>query len=144
MHLVRISDSLPADFEVLRHEAETEGHRNLSRLAEERAAGSTSYLALLAAMESGRLVAIGGLTPEPSATPEPALRLRRVYVSRPARRTGVGRTLVNALLQEALAKVRLVTVNAHPGSTAFWTAMDFTAVAGRAWTHELRRDYSAA
>ena len=139
MQLVRVTDDLPADFDALRAEADAEGFRAMSRLAGEWATSRDMFVCLLAAMEGGRLAAIGGLTEEPGARDQPALRMRRLYVGPNARRAGVGRTLANALLQEALGSVSLVTVNA--GTTlapAFWTAVGFTAVADRPWTHEFR------
>lgn len=144
MQLVRIIDDLPDGFDRLRMEAESEGHRNLSRLKQEWLADRSVFRALLAAVAEAELVGIGGLTPEPRPEAGPALRMRRLYVSRGARRQGSGRTLVNALLQEALDEAPLVTVNAHPDSAAFWGAMGFVAVSGRPWSHEFRRAYSAA
>ena len=139
MQLIRVQDDLPDDFSTLRAEADAEGFRAMSRLAAEWAATPGMFVCLLAAVDAGGLAAIGGLTAEPEPAGEPALRMRRLYVRPAARRAGVGRTLANALLQEALDSVALVTVNA--GGTlapAFWTALGFTVVQGRPWTHEFR------
>lgn len=137
--LIRLTEDLPESFVALRSAADAEGFRAMSRLAAEWATTPDMFTCLLAAMDAGGLAGIGGLTAEPEPTDEPAMRMRRLYVRPDARRTGVGRTLANALLQEALDSVRLVTV--HAGTTlapAFWTALGFQAVASRPWTHEFR------
>ena len=57
----------------------------------------------------------------------------------------MGRAILNALLQEALDNVDLVTINAADTlSPAFWTALGFKAVTGKPWTHEFRADGSGA
>jgi len=137
VQLVRVQDNLPENFSGLRAEADAEGFRAMSRLAAEWAATPEMFACLLAATLGGRLVAIGGLTAEPEPTGQPAMRIRRLYVRPDARRNGVGRSLVNALLQEALDSVSRVTVNA--GGTlapAFWEALGFNRVEGRPWSHQ--------
>ncbi|WP_374472789.1 GNAT family N-acetyltransferase [Phenylobacterium sp.] len=145
IQLVRISDELPEGFAALRAAADAEGFNALRRLEAEWAATPALYACLLAAPSPEGLLAIGGLTAEPEPQHEPAMRIRRPYVHPDARRRGIGRTLVNALVQEALDSVWLVTVNARNTlAPAFWTSLGFRAVAGRPWSHEFRADYSAA
>ncbi|WP_334162005.1 GNAT family N-acetyltransferase [Phenylobacterium sp.] len=139
VQLVRILDDLPDGFEALRAEAEAEGHRHLTRLAQEWAENPGRFAAVLAAFAGGELMGVGALTPEPAPAPEPALRMRRLYVSKAARRQGVARTIASALLQEALDQVSLVTVHAgNPDAALFWEAQGFSPVAGAAWSHEFR------
>ena len=141
LQLVRVTDALPADFARLRGAAEAEGFHALSRLEEEWAHEPGAFTCLLAAAEHGRLAGVGGLTPEPEPQGEPGMRLRRLYVDPAARRRGVGRSLVNALLQEALGEGSLVTVNARDTlAPAFWAALGFRRVDGLPWTHEFRPD----
>jgi GNAT superfamily N-acetyltransferase len=145
VQLIRVLDDLPDGFADLRAAADAEGFNALSRLAAEWPSASDLFVCLLAAPSPHGLMALGGLTPEPEPQGEPALRLRRLYVHPQARRRGVGRTLVNALLQEALDSVRLVTLNGRDTlAPDFWAALGFRAAAGRPWTHEFRADYSAA
>jgi GNAT superfamily N-acetyltransferase len=138
VQLIRVQDSLPEGFAGLRAEADAEGFRAMSRLAVEWAATPDMFACLLAAPDGwGGLAGVGGLTAEPEPASQPAMRMRRLYVRPDARRNGVGRTLVNALLQEALDSVSLVTINA--GGTlapAFWEALGFNPVLGRSWTHQ--------
>jgi GNAT superfamily N-acetyltransferase len=66
--------------------------------------------ALLTAYSAGVLAAIGGITIDP-IVPD-ALRMRRFYVRPAFRRTGIGREIALALLEGALQRVRVVTLNA--------------------------------
>lgn len=137
VQLVRVIETLPDGFDALRAEAEAEGHRHLTRLAQEWAEDPEGFTALLAAFLDAELVAIGGLTPEPTACAGEAWRMRRLYVAPSARRRGVGRALANALLTEALNLTRLVTVHAGtPEAAAFWEALGYEPVTGRAWSHQ--------
>lgn len=138
IQLVRVTHDLPDGFDALRAEADAEGFRAMSRLAAEWAATPEMFLCLLAAPDGlGGLAGIGGLTHEPEPGGEPAMRMRRLYVRPGARRGGVGRTLVNALLQEALDSVSLVTINARDTlAPAFWEALGFDIVDRLPWSHQ--------
>ncbi len=142
IQLVRIIDELPGDFERLRSAAAAEGH--IERLDEDWNRGAQRFAgdgeALLAAYQEGELVGIGGITREPSETAEPALRMRRLFVSPQARRGGVATTIVAALVQEGFDNAALITVHAGDSAAgAFWEAQGFQPVTGLAWSHELRR-----
>lgn len=144
IQLVRIIDELPGDFERLRSAATAEGHRHLERLDEDWNSGAQRFAgdgeALLAAYQEGELVGIGALTRGPFETAEPALLMRGPFVSPQARRGGVARTLVAALVQEGFDNAALITVHADaPAAGAFWEAQGFQPVMGLNWTHELRR-----
>ena len=140
IQLVRLKDDLPEGFADLQAEAEAEEHRHMSRLAKELSSGSTRFEALLAAFGDGKLLGIAALTIEPGETLEPALRMRRLYVSQAARRNGVARSLTSALLQEALDQVKLVTVHAgNPSADRFWEAQGFAPIEGQSWSHQLYR-----
>lgn len=122
-----IVDALPAGFDDLRTEAGEEGHRFVDRLAADWAAGRMRFNGhgemLLAGYMDGELAGIGGLTTEP-AVPG-ALRMRRFYVRRSYRRSGVGRQLALMLLERTWSVTDLVTVNAQPDSFPFWQSLGF-------------------
>lgn len=144
IQLVRVIDELPGDFERLRSAATAEGHRHLDRLGHEWSSGVQRFAgsgeALLTAYQEGELVGIGGITHEASEAAEPALRMRRPFVHPDARRTGVARTIVAALIQEGFDNAALLTVHAGDGTaSAFWEAQGFHRVVGRAWSLELHR-----
>ncbi len=144
VQLVRLTDSLPEGFDALMALASEEGHWNMARLADEVATGATTFIALLAAMSAGDLVGIGGMTFEPEPALEPAIRMRRLYVVPSARREGVARTIVSALLQEAWDQVDLVTVRAGSKDAGrFWATQGFSVVEGLPWSHQARRSGQA-
>jgi GNAT superfamily N-acetyltransferase len=140
IRLERVTDALPAEFEMLRAEAGREGHRMLDTLAAEWASGATSFdrpgEALLAAYAGDVLAGVGGLTLEP-AIPG-ALRMRRFYVRAAYRRCGAGLMLADALLDLPRRNGRTVTANAAAGSEAFWEALGFTPDARDGHTHILK------
>ncbi len=125
--LLLVIEDLPVWFDALRAEASAEGLLFVERLAADWEARRMRFdregEALLAARVTGVLAGIGGLTVEP-VIPD-ALRMRRFYVRRLFRRTGIGRSLATALLQRARNVSRLVTVNAAPASVPFWEALGF-------------------
>jgi len=107
----------------------------MSRLALELVETPELFIALLAALEDGELLGIGGMTVEP--TEPTAIRMRRLYVARARRGQGVARTIANALLNEALGQTRLVTVHAgNRGAELFWEALGFVSVTDRPWSHQ--------
>jgi GNAT superfamily N-acetyltransferase len=133
----RVVDELPADFDTIRAEARAEGYQFLDRLANDWASGAVRFdrpgEVLLAAYSEGVLTAIGGITIDP-IVPE-ALRMRRFYVRPAFRRTGIGREIALALLEGALQRVRVVTLNAAEKSVPFWEALGFVPQARDGHTH---------
>jgi len=135
--LQRVIEELPAGFGALRAEAGAEGYLFMERLATDWLSGTLRFdregEALLAARVNGVLAGIGGLTIEP-VVPH-ALRMRRFYIRLPYRRSGIGRMLATALVERAWSTSRLVTVNAGPGSAAFWESLGFAPDARDGHTH---------
>ena len=139
--LERIVAELPAGFDALRAEAQGEGYRHLDRLAEEWNANRLRFdkdgEALLAAWVDANLAGIGGLTIDP-VLPD-ALRMRRFYVAKSFRRTGIGRAIAKNLLAQPRAPDRAVTVNAAAGSEPFWESLGFVRDPRDGHTHVLPR-----
>jgi GNAT superfamily N-acetyltransferase len=125
--LERIVAELPAGFDALRAEARGDGYRHLDRLVEEWNANKARFdqdgEALLAAWVYADLAGIGGLTMDPVLPT--ALRMRRFYVAKSSRRTGIGRAIAMSLLAQQPASDRPVTVNAAGGSEPFWESLGF-------------------
>jgi GNAT superfamily N-acetyltransferase len=124
----------------MRREARAEGHQFLDRLASDWASGAMRFdrpgEALLAAYSQGVLAAIGGITVDPIVAE--ALRMRRFYVRPAFRRTGIGREIALALLEGALQRVRVVTLNAAVKSVPFWHTLGFVPQARDGHTHVWR------
>jgi GNAT superfamily N-acetyltransferase len=136
--VVRVIDELPAGFDALLADARAEGIRNMSLLAEEWASAAERFDgpqdALFAALVDGELAGVGGVTAEKT---EPAMRMRRLYVRPRFRRSGVGRALAGAMMQQALEAASVLTVNARASEAAgpFWEAMGFKPVEAPGYTH---------
>lgn len=130
IQIVRLAESLPDDFEALRHEASAESYRFVEGLREAwlagHYAGGDDRFVTFAAFQEGELSGIGALTPDPY-DPEPdLLRVRHVYVRPLHRGTGIGRVLAAALIQQGLALApRLSLRAADPRAAAFWEASGF-------------------
>jgi GNAT superfamily N-acetyltransferase len=134
---------LPPDLPALAALAQAEGFGMLGVLIAEWAAGTHRFTApgeaLCAARDKGgRLLGLGGITRDPYA---PALRMRRFYVRPDARRDGVARALVSAVLEEArVAGAGLVRLRAPPAADAFWERCGFLPVQDATATHQMRVD----
>ena len=126
IRLERVVKILPRGLAIVRAEARTAGYRFLERLVTEWDTGVMRFdrpgEILLVAYSGKTLAGIGGITIDPVVPG--ALRMRRFYVRAAFRRTGIARTIAEALLASAKA-APLITVNAAPGSEQFWEALGF-------------------
>jgi GNAT superfamily N-acetyltransferase len=144
--VVRVTDGLPGGLDRLAVAAAAEGVGIVERLiaewdaAEQRFDGQGE--ALFAAYVEGALSGFGGVTVEAQG-PEPAMRMRRLYVLPELRRQGVARTLAGAMMQQGFQSVPLLTVKAGASTAAapFWESLGFVPVDRPGLTHELRRDH---
>jgi GNAT superfamily N-acetyltransferase len=136
-----LRDPLAGGVMPLAEVARQEGYSHILRIAEEWSSGINRFErrgeSLLGAHDQGQLIAVGGMTLEP--TRPDWLRMRRFYVSRQYRGRGIGRRLAEHLLEHARSFTSVVTV--HAGSddaTSFWQAMGFRPLTGESYTHTLR------
>ena len=134
---IRRLTSLPPEIAVLRDEAAADGIHNMGTLVAEWQSGSERYdgpgEALFGAFDRDGLVGIGCVKRE-----QAAMRMRRLYVRRAARRGGVGRALAQAMIARGFESMKRLTCNAvPPGAAEFWEAMGFRRVAADGWTHEM-------
>lgn len=142
LQIVRVVEALPDGFEALLADARTEGVRNMALLADEWASGAERFdgqgAALFAAFVEGELAGVGGVTAEKA---EPAMRMRRLYVRPRFRRSGVGRALAGAMVQQGFEAADVLTVNARASDAAgpFWEALGFRLVDAPGYTHRLER-----
>lgn len=122
--------SLPEDIALLLGESLAEGHNLVERLVDEWDDGSNRFdrpgeIAVQARL-GAKLVGVGGLNRDPYLDDPMVGRIRHLYVLPDARRRGVGRVLVLALLDEArthFCRVRLRT--SQPEASLLYGALGF-------------------
>jgi len=133
--IVKITDLELDSLQALRAESSREGFRFMERLCDEWASGANRFNhpgeALFLAIAEGLVVGICGLNRDPYATAPLIGRVRRLYVLRAYRRSGVGRALLDAVIAHARGHFKLLRVRTE-------AAGDFYA------THGFRRDASDA
>jgi GNAT superfamily N-acetyltransferase len=138
-----VLDDLPEDFERLRIEAAQEGFGFIERLDREWRSGDNRFDGageqLLGAFVERRLVAIGGLNRDPYVSGAETGRLRRLYVRKDWRFGGVGRGLVERLLDHAKGVFREVRLRTDTEeAAAFYLRCGFKAVQDETASHVKR------
>jgi GNAT superfamily N-acetyltransferase len=127
--------AMPCDgFDDLLCQSREEGYGMLERLIVEYRSGANRFSRpgeiLLAACVGERLVGLCGRNVDPYLSDPKIGRVRHLYVARDARRCGVGRLLVGAIIQGARGHFRLLTLRADdPQAAAFYRTLGF-----REWT----------
>jgi GNAT superfamily N-acetyltransferase len=126
-------ETLPESFPALLAVALAEGHAFPERLRDRWRNGAyldDANAALMGVLDgAGALIAIGAQTADQYDPHPDHRRLRHFYVMPSHRRTGVGRALAGALIQDALDKAPILHLRASsPVSIAFWNAMGFEEV----------------
>jgi GNAT superfamily N-acetyltransferase len=139
MAITRIA-ALPPEVETLEASAVSEGFNFMTRLLTEWRSGTNRFdkpgECLFGAFEGGRMVGMGGLTIDPYVPAGDVGRLRRLYVAPSVRRRGIGAALVNALLQHASGRFRLVRLTADTQAGAdFYLRCGFAQVDDDSATH---------
>ena len=135
--------TLAADLDPLVAEADAEGHLFMRRLCDawdrhENRFDRPGEL-LLTARIDGRLVGIGGLNIDPYAQADHVGRLRHLYVTRAARRLGVGTLLVRHILAQAKPHFSIVRLRTDsPDAAAFYARLGFQPTDERDATHIIR------
>jgi GNAT superfamily N-acetyltransferase len=131
-----------AALQQLREESSREGFRFMERLFEEWASGANRFSApgeaLFLAIADGKVVGVCGLNCDPYAHDPRIGRVRRLYVLRAHRRSGVGRALLDAVVAYARDHFSLLRVRTEAAGD-FYTAHGFRRVASDAEaTHALQ------
>ncbi|WP_273447348.1 GNAT family N-acetyltransferase [Neolewinella agarilytica] len=122
-------------FKTLQQESQLEGYRFLLRLEKDWLNGTNTFSAagegLYEVRAQGELVAIGGINIDPYGASAADGRLRRFYVKEAYRRKGVGKMLVDFILQQHapnFEQISLYTGEAAAG--AFYVRCGFEKVLG--------------
>lgn len=138
---------LSPDIFALEQAAQAEGFRFISRLISEWQSGVQRFDApgacLLAAYLDGKLVAVGGLTPDPYAHEAGIGRIRRLYVKPTARGLQIGQTLIQSLLALAGQHFKLLRVLTDTtAGDAFYLRCGFERIDDAHASHTLRLSLS--
>jgi GNAT superfamily N-acetyltransferase len=135
---------IPSDLEGLVQASTNEGFGLVERLRDEWKSGANTFTlageALFEARQKGRLIGICGLNRDPYADDPSIGRVRRLYVAPEARRMGVGRRLVSAVLREACSHFAIVRARTTtPEGALFYQALGFHRTGSvPTATHEIR------
>lgn len=124
-------------------DARNEGFVPLQRLLDAAESGDEPFAApnetFFGARRANDVIAVAGLSQDPYGAAATVGRLRHLYVRPNARRAGVGRSLVAALLEQHgrlhYRTVRLRTYD--PGAAAFYEAIGFARTEGSHETHRV-------
>lgn len=120
------------DISPILKQSKEEGFRFVERLADEYRDGTNTFNGVGEALygvfnESGALVAIGGVNSDPFSNKPNIGRLRRFYVSKEFRRSGVGSLLLKNIINEAKNHYRILVLNTDTeGADTFYTSYGFT------------------
>lgn len=127
-----LRDELPlVQMEPLLVESRAEGHHFVDRLVDDFLDGSNRFdqpgEVLFGVYAGGQLVAVGGLNRDPYLPDVNAGRVRHVYVLPAFRRQGVGRLLMQAIIDAARSShFRLLTLRTlNPAADIFYRALGF-------------------
>ena len=142
LQIERVTEAPPRLFDALLAESESAGYHFVRRLADEWASGANRFdrsgEALFAARIDGRLVGACGLNVDPYTRAARVGRVRHLYVLAAYRRLGVGRQLVERVLDAArgrFERLRLSTQN--PAAAQLYERLGFERRAADDHTHLL-------
>jgi len=128
----RVEDLKSLDITRLVQESEKEGYRFVTRLVSEFEDGTNTFnkqgeVLFCVKNEKGSIVAIGGINQSPFSQEHDVGRLRRFYVLNAVRREGVGKLLLQSIIEHAKSHFKEITVRTDSAKAdAFYRACGFT------------------
>lgn len=145
IRVARVVD-LPSGYAKLRDESVAEGYGHLRRLETDWDEAANRFgepgEALWAALVTVELVGVGGINRDPYSSDQDTGRIRRLYVSRSRRYSGVGRRLVSQALALASDHFAVVCVRApDAAAAAFYEALGFSRAPSDSATHRLEAPF---
>jgi GNAT superfamily N-acetyltransferase len=141
-HTLERLDPESEAFAALVEESRLQGYWMLVRLLDEWRDGRNRFKrrgeALLAAWQDKALAGVGGLNVDPYVEGRREGRVRHVYVGAAHRRQGVGRLIVEAIIDKARLHFPVLNVRAPEEAFAFYKALGFKRVEGQEFvTHRM-------
>jgi GNAT superfamily N-acetyltransferase len=129
VNIERLAD-LPASLVALVAESEQRGYQFVRRLADEWATGANRFdkpgEALFGAWVAGRLLGVCGLNIDPYVADERIGRIRHLYVLEEFRRHGIGRRLVEAVVEAARGRFTVLRLRTESAlAAAFYEKLGF-------------------
>jgi GNAT superfamily N-acetyltransferase len=139
--LKRLRPTMPT-FDTLKEESRLEGYWMLVRLGDGWASGRNKFLkrgeALYGAWHGRDLAGVCGLNIDPYFEGRSQGRVRHLFVSAPHRRAGLGRMLVETVIDRARQYFTVLNTRAPQGAFGFYERLGFRRVAGEEFvTHRL-------
>lgn len=140
VRILRVAGALPDLFR-LAEAARAEGLNVINRVIGAWTDGGERFdgpgECLLAAIDEGQAVAIGGITQDPYLPT--ALRMRRFFTHPAWRHQGIARRMAEQIIGAAPSDVPIILRAGSANAAAFWERLGFVAEHGREHTHVLRR-----
>ncbi|OBQ70194.1 acetyltransferase [Mesorhizobium loti] len=129
-------------FDRLKDESRLEGYWMLVRLADGWASGRNSFRkrgeALYGAWHGRELAGVCGLNIDPYVEGGDQGRVRHLFVSAPHRRAGLGRMLVETVIDRARRYFTMLNTRAPPQAFVFYERLGFQRVEGEEFvTHRM-------
>jgi GNAT superfamily N-acetyltransferase len=133
VRIVRLYDLPLPDIQPLMLESRTEHHRFVDRLVDEYVSGSNRFAlpgeALYATYAGDTMVGVGGLNRDPYVNPDDTGRVRHLYVLPGWRGRGVGRRLMQQIVDEASDNFSMLTLRTFsPDASQFYVTIGFEPV----------------
>ncbi len=133
VHIIRLFDLPTSEVQPLVLESRTESHTFVDRLVDEYADASNRFAlpgeALYAAYVDETMVGIGGLNRDPYVRQADTGRVRHLYVLADWRSRGVGRKLMQQIIDDARDHFSMLTLRTFsPDAGRFYVAIGFEAI----------------
>ena len=140
IHCERLHDLASPGLAMLVAESEQAGLSLVRRLVDEWRDGTNRFdrpgEALFGASIDGSLVGVGGLTIDPYLRDDHVGRVRHLYVLVARRRLGVGRVLMDRVLEAARGRFAVLRLSTHnPAAARLYEALGFRPVSAPHCTH---------
>jgi len=129
IQIQQIPDLSPSDISFLLNDSILDGHNHIQRLVDDYVTGKNRFMkpgeSLFIALLGNKIVGICGLNQYPYYNPTYG-RIRRLYVLKTYRQSGIGRMLVEAVIRQANGKFeKLILRTDNPVASKFYESLGF-------------------